>query len=180
MRRMRMMVAVLATAVLGMSAVGASALAQATPESSPGTSVAMPVAIHQGTCDNPVAEPAWKVNDAAPISSDETVGGATSSDVSEASGNVKAKLDDLGKEPYVIAVHASAEDYGTIVACGAIAGPKVDGKLVVALSPVGDSGVMGIATLDEDKSGVLNLGDDEIAITVYLVGAGGSQATPVS
>jgi hypothetical protein len=179
MRQVRMVMTVFVTIVLGVAAMGASALAQATPESSPGAG-GMPVAIHQGTCENPVAEPAWKVNDATPLSSSDTVGGATTSNVSEASDTIKAKLDDLGKEPYVIAVHASAEDYGTIVACGAIQGPKVDGKLVVALSAVGDSGVTGIATFDEDKSGVLGLGSDQTAITVYLVGAGGSMATPAS
>ncbi|MGC4108190.1 MAG: hypothetical protein QM753_17840 [Thermomicrobiales bacterium] len=179
MRQVRIGAVVVVTLLLSLSAMGASALAQATPESSPGMS-GMPVAIHQGTCENPVAEPAWKVNDAAAISSDDTVGGSTASSVSEASDTIKAKLDDLGKEPYVIAVHASATDYGTIVACGAIRGPKVDGKLVVALEAVNGSGVTGIATFDEDKSGVLNLGSDEIAITVYLVGVGGSMATPAS
>ena len=182
MHRVRTIAMAFAAMLLGLAAMSAPAFAaEGTPASSPGAgAAALPVAIHQGTCAEPVAEPAWKVNDASPITSSDTVGGAADMTVSESSGKVKAKLDDLGHEPYVIAVHASAADYDTIVACGMIAGPKVDGKLVVALTPVNDSGVTGVAVFDEDKSGVLDLGSDEVQITVYLIGAGGSMATPAS
>jgi len=74
-----------------------------------------------------------------------------------------------------------ALENATIDACGAIVGPKQDGKLVVALTAVGDSKVSGIAILDEDNSGVLGLGRDQVQVTVYLVDqASGSSATPAA
>ncbi len=62
-----------------------------------------------------------------------------------------------------------AKDYATIVACGAIVGAKQDAKLIVALTAVGDAKVAGIAILDEDTSGVLGIGKDQVQITVYVV-----------
>ena len=57
----------------------------------------------------------------------------------KSSGEIDKKLDDLANEGNVIAVHASPDDYATLVACGQIAGVKEDGKVAIALAPVGDS-----------------------------------------
>ncbi len=129
------------------------------------------LAIHGGTRQSPTAQPAWEVANSNQITADSsnTVCGENGTPLSEATGKVGVKLDDLGNQPYVIAVHASAKDYAKIVACGAIVGPKQDAKLIVALTAVGDAKVAGIAILDEDTSGVLGIGKDQVQVIVYLV-----------
>lgn len=170
---------------LMLSVVGGTAAQDATPTPGPTSSAPnYPVAIHEGTCSSPIAQPKWDVSNAQVIgtgsdSVDQLGSGGTP--VYQASATVDAKLDDVASSPYVIAVHASPEDYSTIVACGVVAGPKVDGKLVVALTAVSGSGISGIATLDEDTSGVLGIGKDQIKVTAYVVDENASsQATPVS
>lgn len=122
-------------------------------------------------CQSPTAQPAWEVANSNQITADSsnTVCGENGTPLSEATGKVGVKLDDFGNQPYVIAVHASAKDYAKIVACGAIAGPKQDAKLIVTLTAVGDAKIAGIAILDEDTSGVLGIGKDQVQVTVYLV-----------
>lgn len=162
---------------------GSSVAAQSTPAATADAATGYPVAIHQGTCDAPTAQPAWEVANTSVItaSSDSIVGNKTGIAVNEATGKVDVKLDDLGNQPYVLAVHASAQDYATIVACGSIVGPKVDGKLVVALTAVGDSKVSGIAILDADTSGVLGLGNDQVQVTVYIIDTNATaSATPAA
>lgn len=177
----RALVALLAICAALMSFGGA-----VSAESATATPVAdgngYPVAIHQGTCASPTAEPAWKVSTTSGIVADDNaiVGTPAGATVYEASASINAKLDDLGKQPYVIALHASADDYGTLVACGSIAGPKKDGKLVVALEPVDGSKVSGIAIFDEDKSGVLGLGGDKVQVTVYVSDGRGPSSTPAA
>ena len=186
MRRLRMsLFSVFGIIALTLSIVGVAAAAQATPTpSSTSSAPNYPVAIHEGTCDKPVAQPAWDMKNAQVIgtgSDSVTHLGSGGVPVYEASATITAKLDDVAKTPHVIAVHASPEAYSTIVACGVVAGPKVDGKLVVALLPVADSGIGGIATLDEDTSGVLGIGKDQIKVTAYVVDQKASAAaTPAS
>src|SRR5699024_8462575 len=78
------------------------------------------------------------------------------------SNTLDTSLDDLANDGYAIAVHKSADEYAEIVACGNVAGVKDDGKLVVALNSLDDNSIVGIAILNEDNSGVLGLGDDEV------------------
>ncbi|HEU0165651.1 MAG TPA: hypothetical protein VFQ54_11460 [Thermomicrobiales bacterium] len=144
-----------------------------------------PVAIHEGTCASPTAQPAYEIDNTTIVGSgsdpSDTIGGTVNQPVLEASATVKAKLDDVASQPHVIAVHASPTDYNTLIACGQVAGTKEDGKLVVALIPVNGSGVSGVAILDEDTSGVLGLGDDQIKATVYLIAPSQpGEATPSS
>lgn len=146
-----------------------TALAQnATPASGSAQGGNYPVAIHQGSCAQPTAQPAYDIGNTKPIGSSDskTVGQASGVPVLEISKTIDAKLDDVANGGNVMAIHASPEDYGTIIACGQIAGPKVDGKVTIALQPVEQSTVVGIATLSEDSSGVLGLGKDQIQVTV--------------
>ena len=155
-------------------ALGTTALAQeATPGATPGgPSEGFPVAVHEGTCDNPTAEPLFDLGNAvAPGTGEdepETVGQQTGAIVLQTDGTIDATLDDLGNAPHVVAVHQSPEEYDTIIACGEIAGIKTDGRLVVALAPVGDSTTVGVAVFNEDESGVLGLGEDQVQGTVYV------------
>jgi len=175
MKLFRNLVVTLLALCASMALLGSSVSAQATtPAATPGgPSAGYPVAIHNGTCDNPTAEPAWKLDDAigVGIGSDntpDTIGVVKGAPVLESSTKVSVKLDDLGKDPHVIAVHASAEKYGTIIACGTIGGVKDNGKVVISLTAVNGSTVVGVAILDEDNSGVLGLGKDQTQVTVYL------------
>ncbi len=87
-----------------------------------------------------------------------------------------AKLDDLAASPHVLAVHASAEDYGTIVACGPIAGIEHDNRLVIRLAPVNGGMIAGVAVIEKGDGLHLHLGDrtvdlkqDQVKVTVYLI-----------
>jgi hypothetical protein len=134
-----------------------------------------PVAIHQGTCESPTAQPAFELGNADPYGAGSgdatTLGTSATSPVLEANGEVDAILADVANEGHVIAVHASPDDFATILACGGIAGTQVDGKLVISLQPVGEATVSGIAILE---------GDDPFTVTVYLTsqGEGGAFPTP--
>ena len=91
----------------------------------------------------------------------------------KSSGEIDKKLDDLANEGNVIAVHASPDDYATLVACGQIAGVKEDGKVAIALAPVGDSTTVGVAILEEE--GDPNKADVYIFDTIPA-----DQATPAT
>jgi hypothetical protein len=152
----------------------APAIAQdATPAAGPATGGNYPVAIHQGTCEQPTAQPAYQLDNTAPFGADqpdaEVLGQPTGVPVLRTSSSIDATLSDVANGGNVIAVHASPEQFGTVIACGQIAGPNIDGELTIALQPVGDSTVTGVATLSEDNSGVLGLGDDQIQVTVSVI-----------
>lgn len=158
----------------------------AAQEATPGgPSEGYPVAIHEGTCDAPGAEAAWQIDDALSIGVNEdepnVIGLALTRTVTSASGALDFTLDSVAGSDYVVAVHASPDEFGTVVACGQIAGIKVDGKLVIALIPVGESEVNGIAILDEDDEGFLGLDEDQTHLTAYIVVPGDDdQATPTA
>jgi len=164
--------------------VSAPAMSQ---EATPGMpSGGYPVAIHPGTCDAPTAEPAYTVRDnAMPLTTDDKdakmVGETMGHPLAETSAKLDVKLDDLTKSPHVIAVHASPDEFGTLVACGEISGIEKDGKLTVALAPVDGSGVSGVALLDRDRARIFDLRKDQTHIIVYVVpAAGGDTSTPMA
>jgi hypothetical protein len=150
----------------------------ATPASTPGgPSGGFPVAVHQGTCQDPTAEPAFDIGNATGPGSTggdvTTIGTQSGPILVKSSGEIDKKLDDLANEGNVIAVHASPDDYETLVACGQIAGVKEDGKVAIALAPVGDSTTVGVAILEED--------DDKTKADVYIFDTlPPDQATPAS
>jgi len=157
-----------------LSLITAGSAAQGEPQATPGgPSDGYPVGIHEGTCANPTAEPAWQTDDAVAIGVDddepEVIGTDITRTVAETTATLDVTLDDLAGSEHVVAIHASPDQFGTIVACGQIAGIKEDGKLVVALAEVGDSAVTGVAILDEDESGFLGLGDEQTQMTVYII-----------
>jgi hypothetical protein len=134
------------------------------------------VAIHEGTCEEPVAASSWDVGEAhlPGVDDDQDEGemrGSTDAVpvliVDETVGTDFGNVLDDGQ--YLIAVHESAENFGNIVACGALGGVVDDGRLVIGLEEVGGSGVQGVAVIDEDSGGILGLGDDELSIKVYLL-----------
>ncbi|HWV24627.1 MAG TPA: hypothetical protein VNZ58_10600 [Thermomicrobiales bacterium] len=164
------------TALLSGLFMGGSVLAQdASPASTPvGPSAGYPVAVHQGTCSNLTEQPKFTMDNATAIGADngdnvETIGKETAAPtVLSVSGKIDSTLDDLANDVNAIVIHQSADQYDTFVACGNIAGVKDDGKLVIALNSYENGTVVGIAILDQDNSGILNLGDDQVQVTVYI------------
>lgn len=186
MRVIRPVAAVFFLAILFASTAGSGSAQEATADATPGgPSEGYPVAIHEGTCEEPTTEPAWEIGDAVSIGVDQDepdiVGPALTRTITVAGSDLDFTLDSVADSSYVIAVHASPDDQQTLVACGQIAGIRVDGKLVVALVPIGESEVTGIAILDEDNAGVLDLGDDQTRVTVYVTVPGDEEdGTPVA
>jgi plastocyanin len=129
---------------------------------------AHPSHIHVGTCAELDPNPTYPLNDVAAVSTD-----APASAVETATTSIDVSLDDLLASPYAINVHASAEDIQTYIACGDIAGPVVDGTLLVAMRAQSDSGYAGIAVLTSNDAG----GTD---VTVYLAPGEAAGATPVA
>ncbi|MBW3634422.1 MAG: cupredoxin domain-containing protein, partial [Chloroflexi bacterium] len=137
----------------------------------------LPAAIHEGTCEDPVAEPAFILTNLAPRSGDDLAaaeeafrGTPTGSLVLASETTVDVPFDDLlDRGPYAIAVHESVAGFGSLLACGEIGGVEVDSRVVVGLRSVERSGAAGIAILDDDDSGFLGLGEDQTQISVYLM-----------
>jgi hypothetical protein len=162
--------------LLSLGSVSAMTFAQdASPEATPhGPSEGYPVAVHEGTCDELVSEPAWQLDDAVAIGvgddgvdQDDVIGPEVGATVVGSAGAIDSTLDDLAGGSYVVAVHASPDNFDTVIACGQVAGVKTEGKIVVALVPVGKSTFAGVAIVDEDSAGVLDLGEDQAQVTVY-------------
>jgi hypothetical protein len=169
----------LLTLLLGMFMTGSAAAQEATPAATPGgPPTGYPVAIHQGSCAEPTGQPAFDLGNATAPGTDqggevETVGQQAGPILLVSSSTVEIALDDLGAQPHVIAVHASPDDYDTIVACGQIGGIKADGRIAFALEPVGSSTTVGVAILEEN--------DDQIQSTVYVFDTLlSAESTPVS
>jgi hypothetical protein len=153
--RLAIRVIVSTIAAAWLLATGFVAVAQeGTPSADTPHAASYPVSIHAGTCDNPTAQPIGTTIDTevAGLDGGERVGISDASPVLTAHAEIDGTLDDLTGTPHVVAVHASADDYGTIVACGEIAGYVEDGRLVFALRSVDGSVVSGIAILDDQPS----------------------------
>jgi hypothetical protein len=176
---LRLFIAALAAAALLATAfAGAAAQDVASTPALPDRP-SYPVSIHAGTCDDPTAQPIGPTLDTevAGLDDGERIGISDEPPVLAASGTVDGSLDDLTGTPHVVAIHASAEDYGTIVACGEIAGYAEDGRLVFALRSVDGSDVSGIAILDDQPSFLdevlsqldLDFGGGKLSLTVLVV-----------
>jgi len=163
---------------LGLLMTGTVAAQDATPEATPGGPVGgFPVAVHQGTCQDPTAQPAFDIGNATAPGTDqpeelETIGEQSGPILVVSQGTIDSSLDDLG-QGNVIAVHASPDDFETIVACGGIAGAKADGRVAIPLAPAGESTTVGVAILEEDG--------DQTQATVYIFDTlPPDEATPAS
>jgi plastocyanin len=119
---------------------------------------AHPSHVHAGSCADLDPNPAYPLQDVAPVTAD---GGAGS--VETGTTTLDVSLDDLLASPFAINVHESAENVSTYIACGDIAGPVVDGTLLIALGQQNDSGYSGVAVLSAAEAGS---GTD---VAVYLV-----------
>ena len=133
-----------------------------------------PSHVHAGTCADLDPNPAYPLNDVTPVSPEARPG-----DVEVGHSTIDVTLEALLASPYALNVHASAEDVATYIACGDIAGPVVDGLLLIPLREQNDSGYAGIAALAGNDAGGTN-------VSVYLApglfaGAdGAAAATPVA
>ena len=145
--------------------LGSGAAQQTTPaaEERRGDEPAHPVAFHTGSCQRPSEDAAYTLGVVGPQQTDEGQlvgaedirGRLTTPPILEGNGTVDAPLEELldENEPYVLAVHESAEAFGTILACGEVAGALVNDQITLALRPVDDSDYAGVAALgatDED------------------------------
>lgn len=156
------------SAIASAMALGGAAFAQdATPLATPGgPSEGYPVAIHAGTCGDLSTDPAYEIGDAITFGVGEdgdpqTVGaeGGVSTILLGVSNSVDNDLATLGSDGHAIAVHAGPDD-PTVIACGPIAGVVNEGELALAITPVDDGTVVGVAILEE--------GDGETTARVYL------------
>lgn len=117
-----------------------------------------PVDIHEGTCSDWVTEPIYDLGDFE-VTNEAAEG-------EQGVGDIEAELPpeaaDLGptyKEggagefdgqtlldegPYVVAVHQSAEEYETLIACGAVLPILEDERMIVPLQPVGENELTGV------------------------------------
>lgn len=174
MARMKTGIMALALSV-GVAAAGGVAVAQeATPGSSPPAPTGAtpppvtnvyPVAIHQGTCPQPEAEPVGDPIDAQVFGSTaeepQQVGSSQLPPALSAQLSLPVTIQDATSVPHVIAVHQSPEEFGTVIACGDIAGTVSEGVLIVPIRPINQGTVAGIATVQEE--------DENLNVTVFLV-----------
>jgi len=115
-----------------------------------------PSHVHTGTCAELDPTPTYPLNDVAPVAPD-----APEGSVEVAHTTIDATLDELLASPFAINVHESAENPGNYISCGEIAGPVVDGLLLIPLREQNDSGYSGIAALGVNDAGGTN-------VSVYL------------
>lgn len=112
-------------------------------------------------------------------------------DLADLEGNVdegdEAALTDLRDTPHALVVHRGATTDTDFVACGEIDGPIDDnGKLAIAMRPVGQGGLAGIALFEQADGGFLGIGGDGGGADVYMfptrmmAGEQGAEGTPTS
>lgn len=189
---------VVASVTLGTAASAAAQAATpaATPEATPtvglARAMAFPVSIHQGTCQDFVAQPVGPAIDAGVAGHDvddpgaELIGINAQLPVLEASADYDGTLAYFTDTPHVVVIHASSEEFGTAVACGQIAGfVDDDGELVFAIRGDGSDSVSGVAIFKENETVVdqeldlidqeADFGDDSIHVTVYIVSGGSDE-----
>lgn len=146
----------------------------ATPQS--GQGVPYPVAMHQGTCESTTPEPEVTFDNTsaagAGVEGAQIVGQNPGPPALVSVGAVDVPLAELAGTPRVIAIHQGPEQFGTVVACGNIAGTLVDGQMVIALQPIQNSGISGVALLNEV--------DDQTNIVVYVTSPDAVPATPAA
>ena len=179
-RRLAVLLALLGLALSG----GWGALAQdETPVEEANVVPPHPVAIHQGTCAEPVAQPAYPIGDAGERTSGdnetptlEDVRGTPSGlGVDVAAATIDVPFDDLLSEDttYILMVHESAETYDTYIACSEIGGTVLDDSLLIGIRPLNNSDYAGVALLAADG--------DQTQVTAYLINLTGRlEATPVA
>lgn len=172
MLTMRIRNLVAGTMLLGALVGGSAGMALAQGDTTQGPH-SHPAHIHSGDCTdfdpNPVAplnniEPRLNdVDDDDDDNANTPQGILTASPVlySESDEIEFSFYDDVLATSHVIVVHESAENIQNVIACGDIGGVVVDDYLAIALHPLNDSGYTGIAILNADNDG-------EVDVEVYL------------
>ncbi len=133
--------------------------------------------IFAGSCDDLAGEPLHRLEDATFRGDDDDdddddgqgsgrlVGAAAVVPVTISDSEIPARLDDLLQQPHDLAVVAGSASGDAPLACGEIGGYAVDddeGDLLFALQEQDNSGVTGIAVLDDDDD------DGDLDVTLYL------------
>ena len=139
MKRLRLVPLLLSLMALMSLAAGAAA-----QDATPGPSLAHPAHIHAGTCAELDPNPTYPLNDVTQVAD---------SEVATSTTTIDATLDELLASPFAINAHESAENIETYIACGDIAGPVVDGVLLVPMRAQNDSGISGVAVLATNDAG---------------------------
>jgi hypothetical protein len=138
---------------------------QATPDPLANAQGPFPVDIHSGTCTDWTTEPIYDMGEMQVTNvwaPGDQEAGDTGGEVPEAAASLgpvyqvntdetdfdAAQLVEEGE--HVIAVHQSAEDYETLVACGNILDFTQDGNLIVPLQPVGESNLTGVTLIGDN------------------------------
>ncbi len=129
-----------------------------------GSMVPHPSHIHAGDCSMP-GDVVVGLSDVGVVGND-AQGAESHTHVDIGLSTVDLALSDMLAADHSIMVHQSADDMGTILACGSIGGHDVDGSFLVGISPVGDSGYAGIAWLTEVGDGTT-----DVQVTLLQTGA---------
>ncbi len=167
-------VAAVAVVLLAILAVGGGATGAQEASGSPTAAYAHPAHIHEGSCAV-LGDISYPLNDLVPPG----MGGAPTA------GTVAAPAADVGEidsmstttvqmpqrphddfahfvaSGHALNVHASAEDFGTYIACGDIGGLATGGQFQLELRELNGSGYRGQATLTDN-------GDGTMTVTVVL------------
>jgi hypothetical protein len=123
-----------------------------------------PVTINAGSCAElgEVVIPLGDAGDHLPIDGVESAGehqGAESAvPVDGSLTKVSLAITDLIGQPHSIAVHASADDIDTVIACGDIGGLPMGTQFPVGLAEVNGSGTWGVAILQDNGDGTTQIG----------------------
>ncbi len=129
--------------------------------------------IFAGSCDDLAGEPLHRLEDATFRGDDDDddgrgagrLVGAAAVPVTISDSEITARLDDLLQQPHALAVVAGSASGEASLACGEIGGYAVDNDeddLLFALQEQDNSGVTGIAVLDDDDD------DGDLDVTLYL------------
>ena len=170
---MRRTTAIGAAAVLALALAPGSALAQeetsddmSGDDMMMGSMVPHPSHIHAGDCTMP-GDVVVGLSDVGVVGND-AQGAESHTHVDIGLSTVDLALADILAADHSIMVHQSADDLGTILACGSIGGHDVNGSFLVGISPWDDSGYAGIAWLTDNGDGTT-----DVQVTVLQTGDAG-------